>query len=86
MKTPSLQIDLEKMRKSDLTLAEYCFLIWHKNKMEELNSKMILFSAKDVSEEFGFSESWARQTYKRLIRRGKIKPFKKYFEIQLVLF
>lgn len=86
MKTPLLEIDLEKMKKMGLSLSEYSFLIWHKNKMETLGSKMVLFSANEVSDAFGLSESWARQTFKRLIRRGKIKPFKKYFEIQLVLF
>lgn len=83
MKTKKFEVDLEKLSKLNLSFVEYSFLLWHKEKMKELDSKMISFNPKEVSEDLRFSESWARSTFKRLIRRGKIRTFKKYFEISI---
>lgn len=76
-----LEVDLDQLGKLKLSIVEYCFLLWHKEKMIALDSKMISFNAKEVAEDLRFSESWARATFKRLAKRGKIRTFKKYFEI-----
>jgi len=83
MKQKKLEINLEALGKNRINLVEYCFLAWHKEKMISLGATMIKFDAKEVSEELKFSESWARSIYKRLIKRGKIRTFKKYFEISI---
>lgn len=77
-----LEIDLEKLQQFSITVPEYCFLQWHKDKMNDFNSELILFNAREVAEDLKYSESWARSTCKKLIRRGLVKPFKKYIRIE----
>lgn len=76
-----IKLNCENLKKLNLTIPELAFLTYQTKYLKRFSTDYARFDAKETAEILGYSESWAREMFRKFKKRGVIKIFNKYFTI-----
>lgn len=74
-------LNCSNLKRLNLTIPELVFITYQKNYLKRFTTEFARFDAKETAENLGYSESWARDMFRKMKRRGLIKIYNKYFTV-----